>query len=445
VRARRRQTYVLFGTVASTVTAFILSAVFGDVVKTKLLALGRFGLLLIAVAALVWLWVSVPVWRRQARERRARSREGVVAQRVPRALANDAGEAERWLLGLGSDTSAMAATSWFESAEPRLRKHLRDHGANPAAADALARICDALDAWYVRQRRHGDLLDLAEQLATLAEHAGRRDLKEVAAARAATGHRLAGDLDAATRELGRSAELAARGPTAAAIKARREVEWALSNLARADRSAPGADQEEHLMCAQDRLADAAAALPSADLAGDTAIHLNLGLLALYRDEPALARKHLGMASARAVAARDTGAQAHSAELDGVAAWAVHNPAAAVGYWRFAMRLYADLGDRESQARCLQHLGSAALRNPKAARELRRDGEPVDAVPLRLLEASAGLRAGTRGHDVLHYYLAEATRGAEPRGITPPPPSPEPTPGWLGRLRRVLRRLTESQP
>jgi tetratricopeptide (TPR) repeat protein len=430
--APRRRSYLLTATALGTLASFVLSAVAGNVVGDVLSTTGRLGLLLTALAAIGWMAVRLPAWRERLHERRTRQREAD-PDGVPRSLTADGEQAERWLVGLGSDTSGMAAAEWFEAEEPRLRRLVAHHVSNPAAADALAKICDALDAWYVRQRRPADLLELAERLAALADHAARRDLKEVAAARAATAHRMAGDLDAATRELGRSAELAARGPTAAAVRARREVEWALSNLARADESEPGADRTEHLACAQDRLADAAAALPRADIAGDTAIHLNLGLVALYRDDTDTALDHLGLAAARALTARDVSTQAHAHELAGVVAWSQDNPREAAAWWQHAEHLYTEVADRESRARCLQHLGSAALHSPTVAAELRRAGEPAGAVPLRLLEASARLRAGTQGHPLLRRYLAEAST----HHPTDTPAADHPS----HPLRRAWRRFT----
>jgi tetratricopeptide (TPR) repeat protein len=437
VSGQRGRGLLLAGTALGTLASFVLSAVAGDVLSQVLTAGGRLGLLLTAIAAIAWLAIRIPTWRQRLRERRSRSREGLVAipvgQRVPRSLTTDAEQAERWLVALGSDTSGLAAAEWFGQEGARLHALVKRYATNPAAVDPLARICDALDAWYVQRRRPDALLDLAERLAALADHAMRRDLKEVAAARAATAHRMAGDLDAATRELGRSAGLAARGPTAAAVRARREVEWALSNLARADHARPGADQEEHLASAHDRLVDAAAALPPADLAGDTAIHLDLGVVALYRRQDGTALDHFGRALNRAIAAHDVSTEAHSHELAGVVSWAQKNPLEAIAWWRRARRLYADVGDREGEARCLQHLGSAALRSRLVAGKLRRDDEPVDAVPLRLLQASAALRGGAHGHPVLEHYLGLAGGGPED---TPTEPVRIPE-----SLRRAWRRFT----
>jgi hypothetical protein len=431
VTGPRRRDWLVIGTATGTIGSFVVSNVAGNVLGDILTATGRLGLVLTTLAAIAWLGFRLPGW-----VRRWRNRGNPPPARVPRALATDAEQAERWLVGLGSDTSGMAAAEWFEANEPRLRKLVAKHVGDPAAAEPLSKIGDALDAWYVRRRRPADLLELAERLGALANHAQRRDLKEVAAARAATAYRLAGDLDAATRELGRSAGLAARGPSAAAVRARREVEWALSNLARADGCAPGTDRAEHLASAHDRLADAAGALPRTDLSGDIAIHLNLGVIALYRDEPDTALDHLDLAAARALTARDVSTQAHAHELAGIVAWSQDNPREAAARWQHAEHLYAEVAERESQARCLQHLGSAALTNPLVAAETRRPGEPADRVALRLLEASAHLREGAHDHALLQHYLAQAGR---PHPTPQPPSTPRRRPPLLQRLRRRLTR------
>jgi tetratricopeptide (TPR) repeat protein len=387
-------------------------------------------LVLVALAWLVaWLAVELPGWwsRRPA---------GPAAGQAE--LGSAAGQAEYWLVALGSDSGGMAAAEWFEQEEPALRRLVADHAADPGAADELAHICDALDAWYIRERRADDLLDLAVWLDTLAGHARRRDLKELAAARAATAHRLAGDLDMASRELGRSADLAARGGAAAALRARRQVERALANLARADRCEPGGDLDEHMANFQDRLEDAAAALPRADVAGDTAIQLDRGIVALYRGDGELARDRLSLVVAQAQAAKDVSTEAHAQELLGVAAWMLEHPQEAAARWQSAERLYADIEEREGRARCLQHLGSAAHVSAVVSRQLRRDGESDHEPALRLLERSARLRGGSRGHEVLEYYL-KATDGDAAPGDGADADLP-PAAGPLRRLRLALGRL-----
>jgi tetratricopeptide (TPR) repeat protein len=377
--------------------------------------IGLVPLAIVLVVGTVILWRTGGLWG-------ASSRLGA----PPAELATVAGQAEHWLVALGSDAEGMAATEWFRAQEPELRALLDRYLAEPAAVEYLASICDALDAWYVRERHGADLLEVAEMLARLADRAGRRDLKELAAIRRATAHRMCGAVEEASRELGRSAELATRGRVATALRTRRRVEWALGNLTRADGCPPGRDAEEHLATAADRLADAAATLPRADVAGDTAIRLNQGAVALYRGDAEVARSRLALVEARAQQAKDVSSLAHAQELLGVAAWMLDHWHEAVARWKTAIRLYADIEEREGQARCLQHLGSAALVNSNVARLLGREG---DQDGVALLWRSAELRGGSHGHPVLEYYLrvAGAQTGAPPESGGA---APQPAAGWL---------------
>ncbi|HSV67759.1 MAG TPA: hypothetical protein VLJ59_17905 [Mycobacteriales bacterium] len=433
-RDRRLGDLIGVGAVAS----FVVSGMASDSLKEIIGASGG-GLVAwlgVGVALTVlWLVLNVPRWPRGEHRRPAGA--------PTTELGASAEQAEYWQVALGSDVGGMAAAEWFDNEEPKLRKLVARHAADPAAVDDVAQLCDALEAWYVRQRRPAELLDLSERLATIGDQAGRRDLKEIAAARAATAHRLAGDLDAANRELGRSAGLAAHGRAAAALKARRQIEWGLANLARADRCEPGADFEEHVTNARDRLEDAAATLPRNDLAGATAVQLGLGIVALYRQDGEQALDHLLSVAARARATRDRSTEAHAQELAGVAAWSQDNVREAVAWWQAAERLYADIDEREGRGRCLQHLGSAALANGVVAGLLRRDGESGQAVATRLLKESARLRGGAEGHQVLQSYLTMAQDGAS----RPPPPSAAPTPRLTVRdlWRWVRRALSQRGP
>src|SRR5205823_14902528 len=130
----------------------------------------------VAVLLVLLLAVAVPIarptWRWGA---------PAPATGPPTELAAAAEQAEQWLVALGSDGGGMAAAEWFGREEPALHRLVAQHAADAGAVDELTHICDALDAWYVRERRAADLLDLADCLATLGDHAGRRDLKELAA------------------------------------------------------------------------------------------------------------------------------------------------------------------------------------------------------------------------------------------------------------------------
>ncbi len=135
--------------------------------------------------------------------------------------------------------------------------------------------------------------------------------------------------------------------------------------------------------------------PGTDLAGEVAIQINLAIVHLYRrGVPAGALDQLRPAAARAGAAGDVSGHAHALELLGVAAWIQDSPSEAIAWWEEAELLYSEIGEGEGRARCLQHLGSAAvlLEKPKG---------------LAHLEQSAELRGGATGHPTLTMYLTQA--------------------------------------
>src|SRR5262249_17853307 len=140
---------------------------------------------LLCVLALASLWDSL-----QHPRPRIAAAEGKLA-----VLAE---QAEHQLIAMGSDAGGLAAAEWFRGSEVALRDAVFGgrRSASGDAVDDLARICDALDAWYVRERRAADLRTLAERQAALAERTGRRDLEEIAAVRAATAYRMLGDTEA---------------------------------------------------------------------------------------------------------------------------------------------------------------------------------------------------------------------------------------------------------
>ncbi|MEV6269799.1 hypothetical protein AB0L64_21710 [Kribbella sp. NPDC051936] len=363
--------------------------------------------LLVLVAFALWRWRSRIVRRR--------------LQGVTRLHAA-AEEAEQWMIALGTDAGGMAAAEWFTLHEDGLRELLANEKAQNAAVDDFARICDALEAWYVRHPDPDALLQLSELLTTTAESSGRRGLAELAAARAATAYRMLGDLDAATTRLGVSSNIAAHGRTAAALKMRRQVERALLHLARADRAPAGSDRDEAVLNARDRLDDARLTRPGPDLAADVAIAINLAVVHLYQYDGEGALEQLRPALARATAAGDLSGQAHALELMGVAAWMRRNPHEAGSRWEHAAHLYAEVDERDGHARCLQHLGSAAV----VAGDLDK--------ALDLLEQSSMLR--TSESEILTKYLDAARRTSELPVVADDPPRRTPR-TWL---RRALRRF-----
>jgi hypothetical protein len=422
---RRRGDFFGIGAVASG----LLSGLAGDKLSQSLDKGGWVsvvGLSLTVSFALIWAIINAPVAvRRYQRWRHGRGRE-----REQGKVHAAAEEAEQWLVSLGSDAGGMAAAEWFELNEPRLRDLLVDEKAQSDTVEDLARICDALEAWYVRKRTPGDLLELSEYLAALADGFGRRDLAELAAARAATAYRLIGDLETASTRLGISDNVAparhGHSRTAAALATRRQVERALLHLARAETAEAGNDRDEAVLNARDRLDDARLSRPGPDLAAEVAIHLNLAIVHLHQQDPEGALDQLRPAIARATAAGDASGHAHALELTGVAAWMQRNPRGATGWWQQAEHLYAEIDEREGRARCLQHLGSAEL----VAGRIEKARE--------LLELSELLRGGDAGHPILTEYL-QAAREAGPAPVLPEE-QPRVGVGWFRRqLVRLWRR------
>ncbi|MEU4190660.1 hypothetical protein AB0E69_02085 [Kribbella sp. NPDC026611] len=353
------------------------------------------GLCLTFVFLLIWAMYYAPAVVAAYRRRR-QTAAVVVAAPALRAAAE---EAEQWMIALGSDAGGMAAAEWYSLNESGLRELLQSEKPREGIADDFARICDALEVWYLRRSAPLALLELSELLQAVADASGRRDLVELAAARAATAYRLMGDLESATNRLGVSDNVATHSRTAAALTTRRHVERALLHLARAEQSPSGNDRDEAVLNARDRLDDARLHRPGPDLAAEVAIFINRAIVQLYQQEPEEALDQLRSAVARARAAGDVSGQAHAFELMGVAAWMQGSPHEAKRWWRHAEHLYSEIDENEGRARCLQHLGSAEVvaNRREAARAL--------------LEQSARLR--TSESELLTKYLAAAQDDGEP--------------------------------
>jgi len=379
------------------------------------------GVTLTIILVLIAAVYNAPVVLRWYRRRQS----GVVPAAAPEVHAA-AEEAEQWMVALGSDAGGMAAAEWYALNEPQLREVLHNEKPRDETADDLARICDALEVWYVRRSDPGALLELSEFLNSVADACGRRDLAELAAARAATAYRMIGDLESASTRLGLSDNVATHGRTAAALRTRRHVERALLHLARAEQAPAGNDRLEAVLNARDRLDDARLSRPGPDLAADVAININLAIVHLYQQDAGGALDQLRPAVARAKAAGDVSGEAHASELTGVAAWMQRSPHEAKRWWEHAAHLYAEIDEREGRARCLQHLGSAEV----AAGNL-------DAA-VELLEQSAMLRGSES--ELLTKYLAAARRTSEPPPVPLDPPHP--AVHWLTRrLNRVRSYFT----
>jgi ABC-type sugar transport system permease subunit len=80
----------------------------------------------------------------------------------------------------------------------------------------------------------------------------------------------------------------------------------------------------------------------------------------------------------------------------------------------AKELFVKVGEEQGEARCLQHLGSAALTDPRVAGQIH-DGRPTPltqqeaaAAALPLLTRAKQLRAGQPDTTLVDHYLALAT-------------------------------------
>ena len=410
----------------SALASALLSGLAGDKLSQSLDSGGWVsvvGFSLTILFALIWAIYNAPVGLRRFRRWRAGT------PHEPGELRTAAEEAEQWSISLGSDAGGMAAAEWFQQHEPRLRELLSDEKPRDENADDLARICDALEGWYLRRREPALLLDLSEFLSAVADGCGRRDLAELAAARAATAYRLMGELEAASTRLGISDNVAparrGHSRTAAALTTRRQVERALLHLARAEQAPAGNDRDEAVLNARDRLDDARLSRPGPDFAGEIAIHINLAIVHLYQQDPESALDQLRPAAAQASSAGDASGLAHALELTGVAAWMQRNPQEAKKWWQQAEHLYSEIDELEGQARCLQHLGSAEvvagrLDNARA-----------------ILEQSATPRDADSSHPILTKYLRATRDPTDPQPAFPED-SPGHTPSWLHHLLKRWR-------
>jgi len=84
-------------------------------------------------------------------------------------------EAEQWMIALGSHAGGMAAAEWYALNEEWLRELLMAEKPHVDTVDDFARICDALEAWYVRRADPDALLQLSDLLSAAAEACSRRD------------------------------------------------------------------------------------------------------------------------------------------------------------------------------------------------------------------------------------------------------------------------------
>jgi hypothetical protein len=317
-------------------------------------------------------------------------------------------------------TEGVRAAAWLHEEEPTLRplfspEHYRDAVVLHAVIDDLARIASALEYWYVREQQADGLLKVSEALGELAGRAEQPGLSALAAARMATAYRMLGQRAKAEQLLTLVAG-EARAATAhnlgAELVTRLRVESAL--LCIADGASTREDAERTKVRRSLEEIATGKRHPGAGIA-----MLNLGALHLAESSPGAALGWLTQAEAMARDRHDIGCQAQAVELRGVALSAtdLHE---AVSLWQEARQLFEAIGEEQGQARCLQHLGAAALTDPTVATRLADGPADAAAAALPLLQRSKQLRAGQPDTALIDEYLHAATIGQEADG---PPSTP----------------------
>jgi tetratricopeptide (TPR) repeat protein len=237
--------------------------------------------------------------------------------------------------------------------------------------DDLCAIADALARWYVRERLSTGLLTVHEGLHNLALRVGWLDLAALAAIRKATAQRMTREFGLATGELDKARALLEQVSNPRAhgeLDVRERMERALLAVDRGT--------------GQQAVFEDLSKLNTTSPAPAPVLLINLAVLCLGQNNLDDALEHLLRAEELAQDTGDLGAEAHSVELQGVVL-AHNNPAEAVRAWQLARATFARAGEKQGEARCLQHLGTAALRDKKAAGQLK-TGHPE---PLKDPEAA----------------------------------------------------------
>jgi tetratricopeptide (TPR) repeat protein len=327
-------------------------------------------------------------------------RTEVALEAIPALLRHHIDQIDHW-------SDRLDAQYWFHDEERSLRPlFLTSNYPDPALLAAviqyLPQISDALEAWYVREQQSSGLLKVNEGLHAMAERVNRPDLSALSAIRMATAHRMAGRFGEAREMLNIAAGQTARLQDAE-LNLREQIERALLGM-----TGPAPDTLKEAEASITQILTTRRTRPKATALATALI--NLGALCLQQNRPADATKHLRRAEKLAVEYGDIGCSAHAIELQGIAAPDLHE---AVELWQRAKDRFIRIGEEQGQARCLQHLGSAALVEPTVAGQLR-DGRPTALDPraaatvaLPLLEESKRLREGQPDTTLVDHYLALA--------------------------------------
>jgi hypothetical protein len=225
------------------------------------------------------------------------------------------------------------AERWFGVHDVALLALLGVRARPKHAAD----IADALDAWFVHEKRDSERLDAAEALLACADRMADATGRAVARIRMAAVARGRYDLAEAQRQLTMVEDLESRRtPWRSQLK----TEWALCHRAARD---PEAAYEDVVRAQRAR--------PRRDLDGRMTDLINLGAIEVEAELYDPAFSHLVDAI---VLARDTGSiagHAHALELMGIGQNAQKRMGDAEDAWSEAEKLYRSIGDRDGAGRC----------------------------------------------------------------------------------------------
>lgn len=316
-----------------------------------------------------------------------------------------ADRATRWAFALDSVRFGAGARRWFEAEELYLRELVSACASLGAAIPAtsvseLARIGDALDAWYARIGKGENHLRLATELCRvqgLGDLVLHRDLARMRAG-------LLRGRPKRYRPRNLSTSLAAR--------------WEHREALRRLRESPG-----NLPAVAAQLEASWWLLPREDVAGEVCALINLAVVHLHQGRLDAAQDRLELAESLTRSGRDPDGRAHIRETMGVVWWARGEFRRALRCWQQALAGYRALADDHGTARCLQHLGSAMILDPEhGGTLLGADHAPTRAEVER--QASGWLAEAHRLHAphptpcYAEHYAAEARSALARHGLDP---------------------------
>lgn len=317
-------------------------------------------------------------------------RATVIRRALPALLAFYAKHVASQAVRLDRDP---AAHEWFKTSEESLRplvstEYYRDDSLLAQVLDDLTSIADGLEKWYVREQKSVNLRKVGQGLFALAERVGRPDLAALGAIRTAIALRIA------------------RRPG----DARTQLDLAEVQRDRVQRNEVRRDLETRIWVERALLGDDEAKDGLSRVKQSPTVLLNRAVLCLAAGAIDDARNLLAKAERLASASGDLGCVAHCLELRGIALSYEDGdlPAAAV-LWQRARLMFGNLGEKHSEARCLQHLGAAALIDTEVAASISNgatDEESLSKAIDALLEGAKELRAGQPDTGLADHYLAE---------------------------------------